>query len=434
MSKPRSRDARYELRIESMAAGGGAIARLPDGRVVFVERGAPGDLAEVSIDERSTPARGRVARVIAPGSDRVEPSCPYVKPCGGCDWMHLSVPAQERAHVSIVRSALARATGQAELPDIRVHSAPAPLQYRTRARLALFAERGRAQVGYRAEGSHKLVAVESCAMLAPAISPVLAELPDVLRGSLGHGEALVALGEGGRRVVDLAWRGELASRAFSESDRMVAEGRWAGARVRLEGARAPAIFGDPRSSMEGADGAPLVFAPGTFAQPSPAGAQLLARRTAELAQPAAARPRRVVELFAGSGTFSVLLARGAESFLGVESDQEAAEAARHNLSSRELTGKIVARDADAFPIPRGTELVVLDPPRTGARGASRAIAASRARVVVYVSCDPPTLARDLAILTRAGWTITNIETLELFPQTSHVETLVRLVRSDGARD
>jgi 23S rRNA (uracil1939-C5)-methyltransferase len=288
------------------------------------------------------------------------------------------------------------------------------------------------RLGYRAEGSHELVAVESCAVLAPAIAPVLAELPEVLRGSLGQGDAHVAFGEAGRRVVDLDWRGELSSRAFSELDRMVTQGRWAGARVRLEGARVPATFGDPRSWMDGADGAPLVFAPGTFAQPSVAGAQLLARRTAELAQPAAGRPKRIVELFAGSGTLSVLLARNAESFLGVESDPEAAEAARHNLASRELSGKITVGDADAFPIPKGTEVVVLDPPRTGARGASQAIAASRARVVVYVSCDPPTLARDLAILTRSGWTIADLETLELFPQTSHVETLVRLVRGERA--
>lgn len=432
MSKPRPREAKHELRIEGLAAGGSAIARLPDGRVVFVERGAPGDLVEVVIDERSAPVRGRIARITEAGAGRVEPTCPHVKACGGCDWMHLSVPAQERAHVAIVRSVLTRATGQAELPSIRVHAAPEPLRYRTRARLFLRAERTGVRLGYRAEGSHELVAIESCAVLAPALAPVLAELPEVLQGSLGQGDAQVALGQGGRRVVDLEWRGELSSRAFSELDRMVAEGRWAGARVRLEAATVPATFGDPRSWMDGPDAAPLVFAPGTFAQPSEAGAQLLARRTAALAQPATGRPKRIVELFAGSGTLSVLLARGAESFLGIESDPRAAEAARHNLRARELFGKITIGDADAFPIPKGTEVVVLDPPRTGARGASRAIAASRARVVVYVSCDPPTLARDLAILMRSGWTIAEIETLELFPQTSHVETLVRLVRSDRA--
>jgi 23S rRNA (uracil1939-C5)-methyltransferase len=403
---------------------------MADGRVVFVERGAPGDLVEVSVDERSTPRRGRIVRVLELGVGRVEPSCPRVSACGGCDWMHLSVPAQEQAHAAIVSSALAHATDQADLPSVRVHAAPEPLGYRTRARLFLRAEREGVQIGYRAEGSHKLVSIESCAVLAPAIAPALAELPEALQGSHGYGDALVALGEGGRRVVELEWRGELSSRAFSALDRKVTEGLWAGARVRLEGVTAPATFGDPRIWMEGADGAPLVFAPGAFAQPSRMGAHLLAHRTAALAQPGAARPKRVVELFAGSGTLSVLLAQGAASFLGVESNPEAVEAARQNLASRKLAGKMVVHDAETMPIPRGTEIVVLDPPRTGARGASHAIAASRARAVVYVSCDPPTLARDLAIFTQAGWLITDIETLELFPQTSHVETLVRLVRRD----
>jgi 23S rRNA (uracil1939-C5)-methyltransferase len=144
------------------------------------------------------------------------------------------------------------------------------------------------------------------------------------------------------------------------------------------------------------------------------------------------RPRHVVELFAGSGTLSVLLARGAVSFQSVEIDAEAAATARQNLEARELAAKVTVADADAFPIPHGATVVVLDPPRTGAPGAAKAIAASAARVVVYVSCDPATLARDLGILTGGGkgrFAITDVETFELFPQTSHVETVVRLERA-----
>jgi 23S rRNA (uracil1939-C5)-methyltransferase len=183
--------------------------------------------------------------------------------------------------------------------------------------------------------------------------------------------------------------------------------------------------------LEGADGAPLVIAPGGFAQPSDAGAALLARRADELARiESKPRPRHVVELFAGSGTLSVLLAKDAASFTAVEMDEPACAAARENLAARGLAGKVVPKDADAFAIPPNTTIVVLDPPRTGAAGAARAIAASSARVVVYVACDPPTLARDLATLT-AGHklAITHVETFELFPQTSHVETIVRLERS-----
>ena len=141
------------------------------------------------------------------------------------------------------------------------------------------------------------------------------------------------------------------------------------------------------------------------------------------------RPRRVLELFAGSGTLSILLAQGAATFSAVEIGADAVTAARQNLAARGLRAKVTAGDADAIAVPAETSVVVLDPPRAGAPGAARAITASSARSVVYVACDPTTLARDLATLARGRLAVTHIETFELFPQTSHVETVVRLARA-----
>jgi 23S rRNA (uracil1939-C5)-methyltransferase len=240
-------------------------------------------------------------------------------------------------------------------------------------------------------------------------------------------------------VISLAFRGDLPASTWAALDGRVREGAWAGAQVVLAGASRPATFGDPRPVVAGADGDPLLIAPGGFAQPSDAGAALLGRRVDELTRIDAPRPsstsapppraRHVVELFAGSGTLSVLLARGAASFTAVEIVAEAATALRENLAARGLRARVVAADADAFALPAETSVVVLDPPRAGAPGAARAIAASGARVVVYVSCDPSTLARDLATLTRGRLVVTHLETFELFPHTSHVETVVRLARA-----
>jgi 23S rRNA (uracil1939-C5)-methyltransferase len=369
--------------------------------------------------------------VIEPSADRVAPPCPHVEACGGCDFMHLSAAAQQHAHAEIVRAAIAHAVPGVALPEVRVHGAPAELAYRTRARLFLKAERrGAVRVGYRAAGSHDLARIDACLVLDPAIAPLLGELGEIFAGASGDGDAQLARGRGGLPVAAITWRGELAPSTWAALDAKVARGAWAGARVLLHGAGQPATFGDPRPVIEGADGAPLVIAPGGFAQPSDAGAALLARRADELARlESKPRPRHVVELFAGSGTLSVLLAKDA-SFTAVEIDEPACAAARENLAARALAGKVVPKDADAFAIPPNTSIVVLDPPRTGAAGAAKAIAASSARVVVYVACDPPTLARDLAILTAGKkLAITHVETFELFPQTSHVETIVRLERS-----
>lgn len=442
-----------ELRIEQLSAGGAGVARTGAGEVVFVSGTAPGDLVEVEVDRGARPARGALLRVIEPGPGRVSPPCEFVGACGGCDWMHLSPEAQEQAHAEILRGAIVRATSITDLPPIRVHHAPQPLGYRTRARLYARTSRAGAAVGYRAEGSHALAPVDRCLVLSPALDPLLRELPEILAGARGEGDLLIALGEGGRPVVEIGWRGELAQATWQKLDERVAAGAWAGARVVLPGASRPASFGDPRPVIHGADGAPLTLAAGGFGQPSEEGASTLARRAAELAWiDAPARPLRVLELFAGSGTLSVLLARGPSggaapaSFVAVEHGAEAAACLRENLAARGLAGKVVVADADATPIasptPGGfartsratppsprTDVVILDPPRGGAPGAVAAIAASRAtRSVVYVSCSPPTLARDLATLTAAGLRITHVEAVELFPQTSHVEALVRLAR------
>ncbi len=428
------------LRIDSLAAGGDGVGRLDSGEVVFIPQTAPGERIEAAIDLGQKPAQGRVLRILDRSADRVEPACPYVAACGGCDWMHLDVAAQERAHAALVASAIARAAADAAVPPIVRHAASSAVAYRTRARLFVKVERGRLRIGYRAQGSHEVVAIDACLVLDAAIAPLLADLPVVLAGASGEGDAQIARGKGGLPVVDLAWRGELPATTWAALHARVVSGSWAGARVRVEGSSMPAVFGDPHPILEGVDGAPLVIAAGGFAQSSDQGAAALARRVAELARLTTGapeqgplwkeeRPHHVVELFAGSGTLSILLARDVASFNAVELDAGAVACARQNLAARGLEARVTGADADAFVIPPRAEIIVLDPPRVGAPGAVKAIAASSARAVVYVACDPPTLARDLGVLLRAGFVLTHVETFELFPQTSHVETVVRLVRA-----
>ncbi|MBK9264733.1 MAG: class I SAM-dependent RNA methyltransferase [Polyangiaceae bacterium] len=426
------------VRIDTLAAGGAGVGSLEDGLRVFVPGTAPGEHVVAAIQRGNSPARGRLLRIVEPGPDRREPPCPHVESCGGCDFMHLSEAAQQHWHAEIVRNAVAHAIGSSP-PPIRVHPAAEPLRYRTRARLFVRNERGRMRVGYRAAASHQVVDVRSCVVLDPSIAVALDDVPAVLAGSTGEGDVQIARGAAGRLCIDVVWRGELSPSAWAAMDQHIKSGAWAGARVRLDGVKVPATFGDPRAILEGADGEPLVIAAGSFAQPSDEGANQLARRVFDLCRSDPDAPATtdsaslgtVVELFSGSGTFSVLLARAATAFFSVEASEEAATAARQNLLARGLSGKVTVADADKFPIASSADVVVLDPPRSGAAGAAAAIASSRATRVVYVACDPATLSRDLGTLVRAGFALTHLETVELFPQTSHVETLARLVRSRG---
>ncbi|EYF04430.1 class I SAM-dependent RNA methyltransferase [Chondromyces apiculatus] len=454
--RDRATGSRVALSIHELAAGGAGVARTEQGEVVFVAGAAPGDVVEVDIDRAAHPARGKLLKILTAGPGRITPPCTFVETCGGCDWMHLSPSTQQDAHAELIRRAISRATAVDDLPPIHVHPALQPLGYRTRARLFAKAGRGgaprafkkpppppgkppRVEVGYRASSSHLLASVDRCLVLHPALDPLLRELPTLLAGATGEGDVLIAAGQGGRPVVEILWSGDLPPTTWSMLDQRIAEGTWAGARVSLEGVSRPASFGDPRPVLQGADGAPLLLAAGGFGQPSEEGASVLAKRVADLAWlDLPARPMHVLELFAGSGTLSILLARGPSgadlaSFVAVEHGAEAAACLRENLSARGLAGKVVVADADATPVPPRADVVILDPPRAGASGAAAAIAASSVRAVVYVSCNPATLARDLVPLLASGLVITHLEAVELFPQTSHIETIVRLARHRPSR-
>lgn len=338
--------------------------------------------------------------------------------------MHLHAPAQAPAHAAMVTEALGRVLG--EIPPVVTHAAERTERYRTRARLSLHANGSRVLVGYRTARSHRTHDVADCLVLDERLTPVLEILRALLAKQRGDGEASIALGTNDLPVIDLRWAGDLDGQVFAALESFINEGCLAGADVWLRDAKQPARIGDPSTWTLGGDGEPLMIPPGGFAQAQPAMSRLLVERAVALLEPAG---EDVLELFAGSGNFTVALARVSRTVIAVEADPAAAEAARSNLRARGLEAKVVTADADAFDLPAKPRRILLDPPRQGARGACQRIAHSRARRLVYVSCDPGTLARDLGLLKAAGFTPTQIETFEMFPHTSHVETLVALDRA-----
>lgn len=444
------RSLTLEAEIGELSPGGEGVAICAiDGerRAVFVPGVLRSERVRAEVDLERRPARGRLLAVLEPSAARVAPPCAHVERCGGCDWMALAPEEQAREHAAIVGRLLGGAPP-------RSHPAARALGYRTRARVHAEAKRGRVLVGMYARRSHAPASVDTCVVLDPVLDRARGALAGWLEGATGRGEAQLALGLPGeprRAVLELRWSGELPGAVFGRLERAVGAGELAGARVfsggapppagresrRRRGARsaprfagAPANIGDPTPFILAADGAPLRLAPGGFSQATEAGNALLARRVGELAR--ALAPGPCVELYAGAGNLTVLLARDRE-VVAVEQDHDACEAARANLAARGLTARVVEADASAYPIPRATRLVVLDPPREGARAVAEALAAralagqpGRAPAVVYVACDPPTLARDAKVLTAAGYVVRAVETFEMFPQTSHVETVVVL--------
>jgi 23S rRNA (uracil1939-C5)-methyltransferase len=414
------------LRIDSVAPGGDGVAHAEvDGqrRAVFVPGTVTGDVVDAQVDASRRPARGLLTQVLERGPGRVEPACAWSERCGGCDWMHVAPGEQLELHVEHVRGAMPEAW---RTTPISARPSGERLGYRTRARVHVRCERGRVDVGMHEARTHDPVTVDRCVVLDPVLERARRTLAALFERSRGRGDVALALGRERAPVLDVRWQGELAREVFAKLEGAVSSGSIAGARVAEGDVRRPAVVGDPTPWMTGGDGLPLRLAPGGFAQASESTNATLAAHVAELA---AARPaERAIELHAGSGNLSVVLARAVGELTTVESSRDACEAARANLLARGLKARVVEGDADAYAWNAATKLVVLDPPRTGARALAEKLATSPVARVIYVSCDPQTLGRDLGILARV-YRPTAISVFEMFPQTSHVETVVALERA-----
>ncbi|MCS6901236.1 MAG: hypothetical protein RMJ98_16650 [Myxococcales bacterium] len=415
------------LEITSLAIGGDGVAHTEfQGvqRAVFLPQVAPGERVEAQIDFSTSPARGEVVAVLSPSPFRRPPPCLHADRCGGCPWMFLNEEGQRRAKESLLTATVLRALGDRAPREVMLHEASLHERYRTRARLAFSGKRS-LTVGYRKPRSHQIVQVERCLVLIPPLNSVLARLETWLEGSRGEGEILLALGQGGKPVLELRWtRGEPAASLFLALERAVSEGELAGASVLSEGARSPAVVGDPTAWTEGADGAPLE-AP-AFAQAHPEVAAQMGKHLRRLV--GQGRPS-VVELFAGAGTFTVMLAQGNLVYTAVDESRASCKAARRNLARRGL-GHVRVQEANGmtWKIPSRTSLVLLDPPRSGARPVAEALANSSVAEILYISCDLATLARDLSILVAGRYNVLSLHGFDLFPQTSHLEVIAHLRR------
>ncbi len=435
----------FELTIDQLAPGGDGVAVVEvrgERRAVFVRGAVPGDRIRANVNLAHRPARGELVEVLDRGAFRADSPCAYAGTCGGCDWMHVSLDGQARTHESHVRAALPPAWRGLAIQSCGAGGeAGDGLGRRSRARLHVRASGGRAIVGMNEVGTHDPVEVDRCVILHPDLEAARAALSGLLEGAHGRGEAQIALGPlasgaSGRRaaVLSLVWSGPLAPVCFGRFEAAVKAGTFAGVSILAGEVSRPAVIGDPTPWMTGPDGAPLRLAAGGFAQSSEAGNTRLAERVAALAMSVAGsnanEPLRTTELYAGAGNFTVLLAKSGADVTAIEQSAEACAAARVNLAARGLTARIVEADASAYVFKPTTQLVVLDPPRTGARAVAARLVESRVRYVLYVSCDIATLGRDLALLA-ATYTPRAVEVVEMFPYTSHVETLVHLERRRG---
>ena len=403
------------VRVLRLAAGGDGVGKLPDGRTVFVPRTAPGDLVELArLRERRRYARARPGRLVEASPDRVAPRCPHYDgdDCGGCQLQHLNPEAQRDARRGFVGDALRR-LGRRDVPDPPIAPAAQAFDYRTKITLAVSAD-GRRIGLHPYERAEEVFELDWCHITTPALMELWRALR-ALRPLLPRGLEQVMLRldrSGGRHVVLRTDAGEAWSGGPRLGEALAARGITA------------TVWWQPK------DGAPRAVAGSAEAFPATVFEQVHPEmgdrvRVHALAAMGPVASRKVWDLYAGIGETTARLAEAGAMVESVESDSRAvAEADARGPRARRLVGR-VEHVLDQLTRP---DLVVTNPPRTGM---DERVTAALERLgperVVYISCDPATLARDLARMPR--YRLDGLHAFDLFPQTAHVETVAVLERA-----
>jgi 23S rRNA (uracil1939-C5)-methyltransferase len=413
------------IQITGLTYGPHGVGRL-DGKVVFVRGVAPGDEVEIVLrEDRGTFAYADTVRIVRASPQRRVPPCPYLPQCGGCPWQHLNYDAQLRAKEQTLRDHLARTAKLPDVPILPIIGSPQEFGYR--GRVSLRTEDGR--LGFYAAGTHRLVPVDRCLLgtdvVGAAIPPaaaLIAQLRSCVRrveiAQQGHRSVAVLLGE---------VEGPLCNVDADVIDGWLAVHSSRVAGVVLVGKRWRRVWGDDVVVIAPEDDLALRVHCGGFTQVNPAANRLLVQTVLRLG--AFAAGERVLDLYAGAGNLSVPIARRAAQVTAVEQHRLAADDARANVAALGIANcEVLCAPAQAAlrrPLGR-FDVAVLDPPRSGAAEVLSALLAMRPARVIYVSCNPATLARDLQRLA-ARYRVTAVQPLDLFPHSYHVEAVARAV-------
>jgi 23S rRNA (uracil1939-C5)-methyltransferase len=417
------------LRIDSIAAGGAGVGRGSDGRVVFVHRTAPGELVRIRrVEEKKRWARGALLEIVEASSQRRPAPCRFYARCGGCTLEHMEYAAQLQAKARIVADALQRIGGlQVEPPH--VEASPAEFRARNRVSFTLLRLRdGRVTAGFHEiERPDRVMDIDGgCLMPEQSV----ADAWDALRGGWGP--------EASRLPSGIRLRLTLRGSAHGRVSLLVQGGYGAGRPDDLLTAvpALDALWHQPRPTVEpallaGADrlseswqDEELALGGAAFLQVNRRAAALLEEHVLALAGNVAGQ--HVVDAYCGVGLHARRLVRQGARVTGIELDAHAVAEARRAVPEAEFRADLVE---NALPVVLPADLVILNPPRAGiADEATTALKAQPPGRIIYISCDPATLARDLARLAPT-FVFRSIRCFDLFPQTAHVETVVELACS-----
>jgi len=443
------------LNIDDLAMGGEGVGR-SGGQVVFVPDSVPGDELKVKLIElKKNFARGKIIDIVKPSPDRVAPKCPLSKDCGGCQWQHISYPAQLRFKTKIVKETLGR-IGKLKNIDVKdIIGMADPWGFRNKIQYPIGdakSEAGSARtvMGYYKQGTHEIVDIDSCLIEHPKLSRAAKIVKDVLnkfnyaarsKGLFKHLRARIGFGTGEVILTFVTsekgipgtkeFIKEIIARCKKENINVV------GVCQNLNPRTTNVVLGDINWTIWGSDhifdkigDLKFKISNTSFYQTNPVQTEVLYNKALELAQ--LSGDETVIDAYSGIGTVALWFAKRARYVYGIEEVKQAVYDAAENAELNKIEncrfnlGKVERLLSEL----KEGDVLILDPPRGGCEEkVLKTIAKSKFRKIIYISCNPATLARDLAYLSNNGFKIDAVQPVDMFPHSFHIETVSKLIRN-----
>lgn len=442
---------RHEAVVQTLDGEAAPLALLASGKRVRVPGAAPGDTITVEITARSRKGMwGRIRALHQPGEVRVEPPCAIVRRCGTCSWQHISYAEQLVSKGRALRELI---QAQPTLAGAVVHDPlglDSPFGYRTKVQMPVGGVSGDLFLGFWAPRSHKLVRADKCVVQHPLAEMARRQVVLALNAHRvtpydeagGDGEVRTVLlraapSSGDVGVVLVVT--DLSSRDWSAvGAQLAAQPGISGVWANVNAENTNAVLGSQTVHLAGAatladsiSGVPLDRSPTSFFQTNHRGMEALLQVIEEMLPPTM---DQWVDLYAGGGLFTAAFGQRARGRTLVEANPEAVASARATLMASDMEANVIEGRVDQHvdDVPMHADVVILDPPRSGAGEATlRALATRAPSQLIYVSCRPSALARDLAVLAALGYETAEVRSVDMFPHTPHLEAVARLAATAG---
>ena len=420
----------FTLEIGSLSHGPYGIGR-HDGRVIMVPGTVPGDRVTARlIESKGSYAIAELINITQPSAQRRRPPCPYVGPCGGCPWQQIDYGAQLTAKQQSLEDTLRRIGKLKDFAILPMVAAPREFHYRRRIRLH---SNNRRQVGFSRSLSHDLVEIDTCEVASERVNRALEQVRSwVKEAATNIVEIEIVAGDGENELVLIAFAdGPLAPSDGAKISKLL-DGGAGLCGVIVTGYGRRQVWGDTRISVATETDMRLAVEADVFTQVNPEGNRTILQHLLDAGE--FSNRDYVLELYCGAGNFTLSIARRAGKVVAVEGHRHAVDSGKLNAQRNGIENirwRVAPVPAAVAQLARRKERfskIVLDPPRAGAKGIARNLAVLDAETILYISCDPATLARDLAALAKRGYRLQTVQPIDLFPQTFHIEALAVVKR------